>query len=87
MNSDTAYDSILSVGPQFIVNAQGIATLDTELNMAVDLAYTINNAKLFFPPGKNSSGGDFAPADTGLSKDCTITDPCMLITFPNILKD
>ena len=48
-----------------MVNAQGIATLDTELNMGIDLAYTINNAKLFFPPDKGSSEGDFSPADTG----------------------
>lgn len=35
--------------------------------MDVDLAYNINNAKLFFPPGAGSSSGNFAPADTGLS--------------------
>ncbi|KAI0700589.1 hypothetical protein BC835DRAFT_1304043 [Cytidiella melzeri] len=65
------FPGVLSIGPSFVVNAQGIATLDTELNMAVDLAYNINGAKLFFPPDTGSSGGDFVPASTGLSLAAT----------------
>ena len=49
------------------MDVEGIASLDTAVNMDVDLAYTISNAKLFFPPEKGSSQGDFAPANTGTS--------------------
>ncbi|KAI0092175.1 hypothetical protein BDY19DRAFT_884355 [Irpex rosettiformis] len=65
------FPGILSIGPSFVVNAQGIATIDTDLKLGVDLAYNINNAKLFFPPGKQSSGGDFAPANTDLTLAAT----------------
>ncbi|KAI0340900.1 hypothetical protein BDW22DRAFT_1333399 [Trametopsis cervina] len=61
------FPGILSIGPSFVVNAQGTGTLDTELNMAVDLAYSVNGANLFFPPKKGSSSGDFKPADTSLN--------------------
>ena len=47
------------------MSAEGIATIDTDLKLGVDLAYNVDNAKLFFPPGSESSGGDFAPANTG----------------------
>lgn len=56
---------ILTIGPSLVINAQGIATLDTELNMSVDLAYSINNAQIMFPSGSQSNGGGFAPTDTG----------------------
>ncbi|THG96943.1 hypothetical protein EW026_g4972 [Hermanssonia centrifuga] len=58
--------SILTLGPSFNVDVQAMGNFDTDLNMVVDLAYNISNAKLFFPPGQYSSSGDFAPANTNL---------------------
>jgi hypothetical protein len=47
------------------VNAQASASLDLNIDMAVDLAYTIANAEFIFPPNsKIPGGGKFAPADT-----------------------
>lgn len=61
------YSSILTLGPSFSIDVEGIATIDTDINMTVDLAYNINNGSLTFPPDQGSSSGNFAPADTSKS--------------------
>lgn len=58
---------ILSLGPTFNVDVEGIATLDTDITMSVDLAYNISHGELFFPPGQNKSTGNFAPAQPSMS--------------------
>ncbi|TDL21237.1 hypothetical protein BD410DRAFT_771726 [Rickenella mellea] len=52
------FPGILSVGPEFKLNAQTKATLDVNVNMAVDLSYDVNKLQLFFPPlnGEVSNG-------------------------------
>lgn len=56
--------SILSLGPSFQVNAQAIATMEADLEMAVDLAYHVKGARLFFPASHGTSSGDFGPSDS-----------------------
>ncbi len=62
----TLLDSILTVGPTFKLNANAKATLDVDIDMTVNLAYTIKNAQLFFPPStsQQKSGAKAAPADS-----------------------
>ena len=46
------------------MNAQANATLDLDIDMAVNLAYKITDGQLIFPPNaKLPGGGNFAPAD------------------------
>lgn len=61
----TSILSVLDIGPAFEVSASGNANLDTQANFGVNLAYTIDGAKLTFPPSAGSSGGAFAPGDMG----------------------
>ncbi|KAJ3479391.1 hypothetical protein NLI96_g9099 [Meripilus lineatus] len=58
---------ILSIGPVFKVNveAKGTATANVDLN--VDLSYSVQNAQVFFPPQHGTSSGNFTPADTNLN--------------------
>lgn len=56
--------SVLTIGPSFVLNARAYALLEADMEMNVDLAYTISGAKMYFPPNKGSSGGQFAPANT-----------------------
>ena len=56
--------SIFTLGPSFKVNAQATATLDLDINMAVNLAYKVTNGQLIFPPNAQlPGGGNFAPSD------------------------
>ena len=50
--------SVITVGPSFKLNAQAIATLDINLGLTADLAYKVDNTRLFFPPqnGLESKG-------------------------------
>ncbi|KAI0757756.1 hypothetical protein C8Q80DRAFT_1092088 [Daedaleopsis nitida] len=59
------FPKILSIGPTFSVNAEATAALDANINMDVDLTYSIKGAKLFFPPNSNPSG-TFTPGDSNL---------------------
>lgn len=49
---------ILTIGPSFQLNARALATVDLDLGLAVDIAYKVENTKVFFPPqkGQKSSG-------------------------------
>ncbi|RDB30165.1 hypothetical protein Hypma_012365 [Hypsizygus marmoreus] len=61
------FPGILSVGPTFKILGQATATLDVNVNMNIDLSYTVNRAKLFFPPSPNSpSDGSFSPGNRPL---------------------
>ncbi|KAJ3482999.1 hypothetical protein NLI96_g6615 [Meripilus lineatus] len=57
---------ILSIGPVFKVNVEANGTADANVDLDVDLSYTVSNAKIFFPPQHGSSSGGFTPADTNL---------------------
>lgn len=55
---------ILSIGPTFKILGQATGTLDIGVDMKVDLSYTVNGAKLFFPPSdSHPSGGEFSPSN------------------------
>jgi hypothetical protein len=61
------FPGILTVGPSFAVNVQGVATLGVSANAKVGLNYNLNDITLVFPPGSagdEQSGADVAPADT-----------------------
>jgi hypothetical protein len=58
------FPGILTIGPSFQVTAQAIAKVQADMKMTVDLAYNINGAKMYFPPGSGSSLGTFSPANT-----------------------
>ncbi|KAI0345976.1 hypothetical protein BDW22DRAFT_936994 [Trametopsis cervina] len=60
------FPGILTIGPSFQVTAQTVAKAQADMTMAVDLAYKVSGAKLYFPPGHGSSMGTFAPSDTHL---------------------
>jgi hypothetical protein len=61
------FPGIFTLGPSFKVNAQANATLDLDIDMAVNLAYKITDGQLIFPPNaKLPGGGNFAPADAPL---------------------
>ncbi len=47
------------------MNAEATASLDANLNVDVDLAYTIAGAQLFFPPN-DKPAGSFTPNDSNL---------------------
>ncbi|KAL5520933.1 hypothetical protein ACEPAF_2936 [Sanghuangporus sanghuang] len=58
---------ILSLGPSFEIDAQAFATVDLEVTMDVDLAYSFSELQLFFPPSDDHpSGAVVAPQDTPL---------------------
>lgn len=57
----------LTIGPSFVINVEGLATVEAELNMAVNLAYNVTGAKMFFPPQAGSSSGNVVPADSSTS--------------------
>ncbi|KAI0056899.1 hypothetical protein BV25DRAFT_1864173 [Artomyces pyxidatus] len=61
------FPGILSLGPEFVVNADVTANLQLDVNAAVDLAFNINNAQLLFPPNEGSSGGTFTRSNSQLS--------------------
>jgi hypothetical protein len=61
------FPGILTVGPSFAVNVQGVATLGVSADAKVGLNYNLNDITLVFPPGSagdEQSGADVAPVDT-----------------------
>ncbi len=58
------FPGILTIGPSFQVTAQATAQAQADVKIAVDLAYNVNGAKIYFPPGHGSSLGTFSPANT-----------------------
>lgn len=58
---------IFTIGPSFKLNAQATGDLNIDLDMKVDIAYTVNNAQLTFPPDQGASKGVFKPADSNLA--------------------
>ncbi|KAK1222410.1 hypothetical protein PQX77_014743 [Marasmius sp. AFHP31] len=67
------FPGILTIGPQFQLNAQAKATMDIKADVDVTLAYSVKDAKLFFPPLDDSekSGGQFTPTDSPLKLSVT----------------
>ncbi|KAI0087808.1 hypothetical protein BDY19DRAFT_1042228 [Irpex rosettiformis] len=60
------FPGILTIGPSFQITAQAVAKAQADVKIAVDLAYNINGAKVYFPPGHGSSLGTFSPSNTNL---------------------
>lgn len=58
---------LFTLGPSLNLNAQLTAGFELSLDMKVDLAYSIKNGILVFPPDQGDSHGDFSPADTNFS--------------------
>lgn len=51
---------ILTLGPTFKLQGQALAKLELGVDMQVDLAYKVADAKLFFPKSESQqSGGGF----------------------------
>ncbi|KAJ7143851.1 hypothetical protein C8R44DRAFT_759017 [Mycena epipterygia] len=66
------FPGILTIGPTFKIQAQATGTLDANVDAKVVLAYSIQDAKLFFPKSDSlTSGGTFNPADSPLSLSVT----------------
>ncbi|KAF9451431.1 hypothetical protein P691DRAFT_773101 [Macrolepiota fuliginosa MF-IS2] len=62
------WPGILTLGPTFKINGQALATVDVDVNLNVDLAYTLTNAKLFFPKSSTlSSGVGVSPGSSALA--------------------
>ncbi|KAJ7719164.1 hypothetical protein B0H14DRAFT_3010221 [Mycena olivaceomarginata] len=62
------FPGLLTIGPTFKIGVQGVANLDVQANAVVTLDYTIDGAKLFFPPADSvQSGGSFTPGNSPLS--------------------
>lgn len=62
------FPGILTIGPTFKIQAQATGTLDANVDAKVVLAYSIQDAKLFFPKSDSlTSGGTFNPADSRVS--------------------
>ncbi|KAG6907149.1 hypothetical protein DXG01_010326 [Tephrocybe rancida] len=72
------FPGALTLGPSFKILGQTTATLDVDVDMVVDLSYSVNDAKLFFPPSsKHASGGPFSPGKAR----------AQLISFTNSYND
>ncbi|KAG6857113.1 hypothetical protein H0H87_009238 [Tephrocybe sp. NHM501043] len=55
------FPGVLTLGPSFKILGKTTATLDVDVDMVVDLSYSVDDAKLFFPPSANhKSGGPFS---------------------------
>ncbi|PIL30026.1 hypothetical protein GSI_07938 [Ganoderma sinense ZZ0214-1] len=59
------FPGLFSIGPTFTINAEGTATLDTDVTTNVDIDYQIKGAELFFPP-QGKSSGSFSPGDSNI---------------------
>ncbi|KAF5371015.1 hypothetical protein D9615_010015 [Tricholomella constricta] len=61
------FPGLLTIDPSFKILGQVSATLDVNLELKLDLSYTVNGAKLFFPPSPNHpSGGSFSSGNAPL---------------------
>lgn len=61
------FPGVLTIGPTFKIQGRATASLNLALNTTVDLSYTIQNAKLFFPSSANhQSGLTFNPGESPL---------------------
>ncbi|THH09707.1 hypothetical protein EW145_g1824 [Phellinidium pouzarii] len=63
---------ILSIKPTFDVQVQTTAALDLDVDLAVDLAYRVNELQLLFPAEYGASFGDVEPMDSQIVLALTI---------------
>ncbi|EPQ61342.1 hypothetical protein GLOTRDRAFT_54265 [Gloeophyllum trabeum ATCC 11539] len=70
---------IFTLGPSFEIDGQITTNAEIDVDMTVDLAYKVTDAKLFFPKaaGGTQNGGTFAPQDS----------PLKLSVSPNVQAD
>lgn len=58
---------ILDVGPSISVNGRAVATVDLDMDLTVNMSYSVSNLELFFPPSEDhTSSADVSPNDTPL---------------------
>lgn len=74
--------SLFTVGPSLKLNAQLTAGFELSLDMKVDLAYSIKNGVLVFPPDQGDSHGDFSPADTSTCRSEPLCTTVVDASFP-----
>ncbi|KAL0946002.1 hypothetical protein HGRIS_012278 [Hohenbuehelia grisea] len=61
------FPKILSIGPVFKIQGQAKASLQSDVNLKLGMAYSAKNAKLYFPASKaQASGGNFSPGNSPL---------------------
>ncbi|KAI5116444.1 hypothetical protein M0805_008631 [Coniferiporia weirii] len=63
---------IVNIGPLFALNAEATASLDIDMELSVNLAYSVDNLSLFFPPSfSQSSSASATPKDIPLALSVT----------------
>lgn len=67
---------IFSIGPTLNLNAEAKASVGVEVDLNVDLAYSVTSLKFVFPPSQGGSSVDLSPKDSRkchlLSRDINI---------------
>ncbi|KAJ7617398.1 hypothetical protein FB45DRAFT_225452, partial [Roridomyces roridus] len=62
------FPGIITIGPEFKIQASTSATLDLDMDLTVDLSYCISDAKFVFPPDPfTNSSGKFTPNNSPLN--------------------
>ncbi|KAI0716143.1 hypothetical protein C8T65DRAFT_828365 [Cerioporus squamosus] len=61
----TGIPGLLSIGPAFTVYGEADATLSANVDLSVDMTYSLANAKLYFP-NTSETTGDFDSTGSGL---------------------
>lgn len=56
--------SILTLGPSFNIDLEGIAALETDLDLSMNIAYNIHKGQFIFPPDQGNSSVNPTPAQT-----------------------
>ncbi|KAJ6546614.1 hypothetical protein B0H10DRAFT_2243472 [Mycena sp. CBHHK59/15] len=61
------FPGIFTLGPTFTIYGEIVADLDADVNLSVDLAYNVDDAKVYFPQSAQPSGGGFTPNNSALT--------------------
>ncbi|KAF7323863.1 USP domain-containing protein [Mycena kentingensis (nom. inval.)] len=61
------FPGIFQLGPTFSIYGKIDAALEAEVDVSVDLAYTANSARIYFPAEAAPCAGEINPVDTALS--------------------
>ncbi|KAI1787639.1 hypothetical protein LXA43DRAFT_1164830 [Ganoderma leucocontextum] len=69
------FGSIFKIGPTFNIYAEADASIETNLELDVDLLYTISGGQLVYPQSQGSGGGTYSPGDSNvkLSASANVT--------------
>ena len=70
------FGGLFKLGPTFNIYGEADASLDTNLQMDIDLAYTISGGQLGLSASSSpTSGGNFAPGSSSMSRLSRINTP------------